>query len=416
MRTRSGITSSGCSVLVLTQNSFRDPLFHGPVVSCLKTLNSAARYAFHVISYEQEQYRIPANEAAAFDAELGVHAIYRHPLTWGRGSLLRKAWELLRGFWLAARLRVRHRTVAVFALANVAGAFAYLIGRALGMKVIVFTFEPHSEFMAECGVWSRRSLKYQLLRRMERRMGQRADYILTGTTHMVERLRAEGSRAHVLRVPSCVDEDVFDFRPDARETVRQRLKAAARPIFVYVGKFGDLYYKDEIAVLCAALRGLVPAAFFLVLTPNPLEEIRTLFRRHGIEEGDDLHLTYSTIETVPDWLSAADMGIVAVPPLPAQRFRSPIKVGEYLDCGLPYIVCRGVSEDDVWAERHGVGVVVEAFTAAAVSREADRIRGLLGEDKDSLRKRCREAGVAYRGKAIAVTAFGHVFQEVCGAR
>jgi hypothetical protein len=363
------MTSSRCSILVLTQNSFCDPLFYGPVVSCLKSLNSPPVYAFHVMSYEQERYRIPVEEAAAFDDELGCHAIYRHPLTWGRGSLLRKAWELLRAFWLAARLRVRHRTVAVFALANVAGAFAYVIGRALGMKVIVFTFEPHSEFMAECGVWSRRSLKYRLLRLMEQRTGQRADFILTGTTHMVERLRAGGSRARVLRVPSCVDEDLFAFRPGAREKVRQRLKTAARPIFVYAGKFGDLYYKDEIAVLCAALRDLVPTAFFLVLSPNPAEEIRTLFRRHGIDEGVDLHVTYSAIAAVPDWLSAADMGIVAVPPLPAQKYRSPIKVGEYLGCGLPYIVCRGVSEDDVWAERHGVGVVVEAFTSTAVSRE-----------------------------------------------
>jgi hypothetical protein len=119
---------------------------------------------------------------------------------------------------------------------------------------------------------------------------------------------------------------------------------------------------------------------------------------------------------MPDWLSAADLGIVAVPPLPAQRFRSPIKVGEYLACGLPYIVCRGVSEDDLWAERYGVGVVIDAFTREAVWRKADRIRALLAEEKTGLRSRCRAAGVAYRGKGIAVTAFGRVFEEVCKAK
>jgi hypothetical protein len=399
-------------VVVFTQNSFRDPLFAGPVLGPLRTLNQEGRYRFHVISYEQDRYRIRADEADAFDRSLEEAGIDRHSLDWGPGTLSRKGYELLKGYLEARAIARRHRPRAIFALGNVAGAFSYLIGRSLGMKVIVFTYEPHSEFMRECGVWSASSLKYRALHRMERIMGMRSDYIATGTRHMVDRLRTWGTAAKVFRVPSCVDANLFRFRPEARVQKRSALRVGDRPVFVYAGKFGDLYYREEIGALCRSLREVAADPFFLVLTPNPEPEVRALFARHGIDSSRDLHVGFAPLEAMPEWLSAADLGIVAVPPLLAQKFRSPIKVGEYLACGLPYVVCRGVSEDDEWAERHSVGVVVDDFGPAAVRAQADRFRERLREDKVSQRERCRSIGIAYRGQNIAVEAFSTIFREI----
>ena len=229
---------------------------------------------------------------------------------------------------------------------------------------------------------------------------------------MVDRLRQWGTAAEVFRVPSCVDEEAFRFRSEARARRRAELGVGDRPVFVYAGKFGDLYYREEIGALCHTLREFVADPFFLVLTPNPEPEVRGLFARHGIDSARDLHVGFSTLEAMPEWLSAADLGIVAVPPLPAQRFRSPIKVGEYLACGLPYVVCRGVSEDDEWAERHAVGVVVEDFGPAAVRAQTRRFRELLSEDKTAQRARCRATGIAYRGQHIAVEAFSRILREI----
>lgn len=400
------------AVLLLTQNSFRDPLFYEPLLASLRALNHDSRYGFHAITYEQERFLIPARERPAFDSSLRAENIHHYPLRWGPGRLSRKAWEFMRAFWLSARIRLRHRPRAILALGNVAGAFGYIIGRALGMKVIIFTYEPHSEFMRDCGVWSATSLKYRLLHLMEYQMGIHADYIATGTLHMVNRLRAWGSRAKVVRIPSCVDDERFLHLPEARAQIRGRLEATGRPVFVYAGKFGDLYYNDEIATLCAKLRELIPDSYFLVLTPNPVEEVRPLFERQGLAKPQDLHVTFAEFEDMPRWLSAADMGIVAVPPLPSQRYRSPIKVGEYLACGLPYIVCRGVSEDDIWAEKHNVGVVLDSFTDDSIRRERSRIRGLLDEEPTSRRGRCREVGLAYRGKSVAVEGFAKILDEI----
>ena len=71
-------------VVIFTQNSFRDPLFAGPVIGPLRTLNRERRYRFHVISYEQDRYRLSAGEAVDFDCALAEQGIDRHPLDWGR--------------------------------------------------------------------------------------------------------------------------------------------------------------------------------------------------------------------------------------------------------------------------------------------------------------------------------------------
>jgi hypothetical protein len=228
----------------------------------------------------------------------------------------------------------------------------------------------------------------------------------------VDRLRAWGSRAEVLRIPSCIDDERFLHLPEARAEIRERLKIATRHVFIYAGKFGDLYYRDEIAVLAAKLRVLIPDSYFLILTPNPVEEVEALFGRSGLTGPQDLYVTFAQFEHMPRWLSAADMGIVAVPPLPSQKYRSPIKVGEYLACGLPYIVCRGVSEDDTWAERHNIGVVLDAFTDNSIERERSRIQSLLDEESSSRRDRCREVGLAYRGKSVAVNGFSRILDEI----
>ncbi|MGL4597045.1 MAG: hypothetical protein ACRCYO_05940 [Bacteroidia bacterium] len=92
------------SILIFSQNSFRDPLFYGTVIVYLKEINQDKRYNFHVISYEQPEFVRSAEEEKQLDEELAAYNIYRYPLTWGAGSMLRKIRELFQGFFLARRI------------------------------------------------------------------------------------------------------------------------------------------------------------------------------------------------------------------------------------------------------------------------------------------------------------------------
>ncbi|WP_375416592.1 hypothetical protein [uncultured Hymenobacter sp.] len=402
------------SVIVYVYNSADDPLFKGNLLPLLVQMTARQPdLRFELITYEQEQYPLTAAQRAERQQTWAAANIHWHPLTWHSGSfkLLKKSYDLTLGMLLCAKLRLSGSR-SILAMCTVAGSFAFIIAKALGLKYFGYQYEPHSEFMLDCGIWSERSLAYRGLHYVEGLVGRHADLLSTGTSHMIDRLDAWQSPARAYRLPTGVDESRFEFTEGGRAAIRARHSLPTdQPVVLYLGKFGDLYYDREIGELFRALLDELPDLHFLVATPDPPARIATLMATAGLP-AERVTITRSAYEEVPAYISAADLGIVAVPPLPSQRFRSPIKVGEYLCCGLPYLVCRGVSEDDLVAVRDHVGVVVEAFTPAEARRVAPQVAAFLAEDKAALRARCRAAGIAYRGLDQFVSVADGIFQQL----
>ncbi|MGI4862324.1 MAG: hypothetical protein ACRYFZ_00260 [Janthinobacterium lividum] len=402
------------SVIVYVYNSADDPLFKGNLLPLLMQMSSRQLdLRFELITYEQVQYPLTAQQRAERQREWAAANINWHPLTWHSGSmkLLKKTYDLTVGLLLCAKLRLAGAQ-SILAMCTVAGSFAFIIAKILGLRYFGYQYEPHSEFMRDCGVWPEQSLAYRGLHYVEGLVGRHADILSTGTSHMIDRLEAWHSPARAYRLPTGVDETRFQFTAEGRARVRARHHLPAdQPVVLYLGKFGDLYYDHEVAELFRALLDKLPNLHFLVATPDPPARIAAMMGQAGLPP-ERVTITRSAYEEVPAYISAADFGIVAVPPLPSQRFRSPIKVGEYLCCGLPYLVCQGVSEDDAVALRDHVGVVVEGFTPAEAWRVVPQIEALLTEDKNTLRARCRQAGIAYRGLDQFVTVANEIFKQL----
>jgi glycosyltransferase involved in cell wall biosynthesis len=402
------------SVIVYVYNSADDPLFKGNLLPLLQLMSQRQPdLRFELITYEQQQYPLTAEERAQRTRDWAAANIHWHPLVWHSGSfkLIKKAYDLLVGLLLCLRLRLAGAR-SILAMCTVAGSFAFLIAKVLGLRYFGHQYEPHSEFMRDCGVWPETSMAYRGLHYVEGLVGRHADILSTGTSHMIERLHEWQSPARAYRLPTGVDEHKFQFTAAGRAAIRARHGLTAeQPVVLYLGKFGDLYYDYEIAEVFRALLDKIPDLHFLVATPDAPDHVTSLMARAGMPAGS-VTITRSAYEEVPSYISAADMGLVAVPPLPSQRFRSPIKVGEYLCCGLPYLVCRGVSEDDLVATKYNVGVVVDAFTTAEAVRVAPQVAAFLAEDRDALRSRCRQAGIAYRGLDQFVPVADEIFKQL----
>jgi hypothetical protein len=402
------------AVIVFVYNSSQDPLFKGNLLLFLQQVGPLQPdLRLHLITFEQKEYRLDSDAQEAQRLAWASDNIIWHPLQWHSGSfkLLKKAYDLLLGFLLCLRLRLSGAR-SIVGLGTVAGSFSFMIAKALGLKYYGYQFEPHSEFMLDCHVWPANSMAYKGLHFMEALTSRYAEILSTGTQHMVKRLASEGSPAKVYLLPSCVDETRFQFSAVGRARVRARYSLSAeQSVVLYLGKFGGIYYDQETADLCAALLQKLPELHFLIATPDLPTYVASLMRQAGVPE-NRVTITRSTFEEVPDYISAADFGLVAVPPTPAQQFRSPIKVGEYLCCGLPYLVCRGVSEDDLVAVRSNVGIVVDAFTPAETARIAPQLAAFLAEPKDVLRARCRAAGIDYRSFKQFVPVVDEIFKQL----
>lgn len=386
--------------LALIYNSYGDPLFQNLIFQYIHPLTKGNwNYTLDLITFEQEKYKVPLADKQKMQERLAEEGVEWHPLDYHSGSLilLKKVYDFIAALRLTARLKRRKNPELIVSMGNTSAAITVKLSRLLDIDMMAYSFEPHSEFMADFGIWDRTGWKFRILKSLEDEAAAHSKYILTGTRHMVKELEGK-THAEVFRAPSCADEDIFIFDQTQRTQIRARLAIGDKKAMVYAGKFGGIYYDQEIANFYKALLVADPTWFFLILSPSDHAEITSWFDEANIPSSS-YHITEAkSPQEVANYLSASDMGLSAIPPLPSQRFRSPIKVGEYLMCGLPFITCKGISEDDHYALANNVGIVVdeidEKFADIVNSQSAEFFK----EDVEALRARCRETGISYRGK------------------
>lgn len=386
--------------VVLIYNSFEDPLFQNIMLQYMKTLVAESGWRFHLITFEQPQYAISETDRKRIHSELNNGNIVWHPRNHHTGKflILKKAWDFASVALLLARLRIRGIKL-IWSFANVAASIAWVYSKIFFFRAIIYSYEPHSQFMVELEQWSKNSMRYKLLNFLELRAGRDAEFVLTGTEHMVEELKNRGAHGEIYRAPTSVDENDFYFRPNARKVINARHGfSETDKIILYTGKFGGLYYTFQVPLFFRLCDENLSNCRFIIVSSNLQEEVMRMIEESGFDANKVLYLTHLPYEEVKVYMSSADLGISAVPPTPSQKFRSPTKVAEYLLCGLPYVTCEGVSEDDIMARKHGVGIVVKEFASESVMSAMPEIREILATEKSEMVKRCRKVGMSYRSK------------------
>ena len=402
-------------IVIFLYNRLFDPLIQGNfwlyIKSYLADQNAPVR--FHVITFEDSRHPL-TDEQKELVAKWQAQGLEWTALKWHPGmGLMQKFRDVLSGFTAVARLRMKgHRHIV--ALGSVAGSFAYMCAAPLRMRLFLYQYEPHSEVSRDAGAWTEASRQFRLARFFERKSAEYAHVIASGTRFMGERLKDEwGVRAEFFRVPTVVNEDKFDHDPDVGAQVRAELGLAPdQPVLFYTGKFGGLYYDVEIAQAFGWLRDYDPQLHLLIVTPNEDEYVHGLFARACIDPAH-YSICHSSYEEIERYYFAGDLGLITIPPGPGQKFRSSIKVGEYLCSGMPFLTPTGVSEDYLHALEQDVGVVVDDFSEAAIRGAWPEIRRYLEMDRDTRRSHCREFGIAYRGFSSLNPVFRTAIEALC---
>lgn len=396
-------------IIIFLYNSIFDPLIQSNIYLYIKAISQKIpdKYEFTIITYEEK------NELHFYESEhnqeilneltlLNIHWIY---LKWRPGlNIVNKFLDLISPLPALIKLKSNGYN-SIVSLASVAGSFAHLYSVVLRFKHYLYQFEPHSDFEVDAKRYKHSSLQYKILNILEKKSVKNAKVISTGTDAMIRTLNQWGTKGIIYKIPSVVNENKFIFSDTERNLIRNELNIPENAIVVlYTGKFGGLYYKEEIIEFLGALLKLNPLYYILIVTPNDKKEIEYLCVKQRIAS-NKLVVTRSTHNAIHQYYFAADIGIVGIPSTPSQMYRSPIKTGEYLASGVPYIVCRGVSDDDLYAERYKIGVVVEGMSASSANYVHPKIMDILSENKEQLRIRCRKYGIEYRGFSVLYPTF-----------
>lgn len=408
------------AVLICASHSFQDPLFNGLMYQYIleHQQQSPQAFRYHIITEEQQAYALAPQEQAQLQAQLAQQNILWHPLPYrgGKFILFKKLWNFITLFFKLWGIKKREKVKLIVGFLAIAGGYAFLISRVLRLKLLVFCFEPHSLYMKEFGIWSEQSLKYKILHQVEVWQATKADYVTAPTKHTVQLLKDWNSKAQIFRVPISVDTEKFSFSAAERARIRQENGVPEdRYAVLYLGKFGGIYYSAElVAQFCKRLLEEEPSLFFFTISPNPSEEVEQAYLDAGLSPEDFVVLNKIPYTEIEGYISACDMGMVAIPPLASQRYRTPVKIGNYLACGLPILLNRGIADDDDMAEEEAVGVVFESLIQEDISIPLQTLRLLMQEEKTILQTRARAAAIQHRGLQNSVDVLLQVFEEVYG--
>ena len=202
-----------------------------------------------------------------------------------------------------------------------------------------------------------RGLKYFLSYNMERSELRKTDRICGVSNKIKQWVKNLTGRDDLVVIPCCMDTNSFSYNSDARLQIRKELGIADNEkVICYSGGLSIWQKIPEIIKCFDLIAGLRDDVKFLFLT-RQVDELEKMIS--VTKQVKNRYIARSCLlKEVPGYLSAADLGIIIRDNIPVNNVASPIKIGEYLSCGLPVILTDGIGDYSDMIRETGVGVVL----------------------------------------------------------
>jgi glycosyltransferase involved in cell wall biosynthesis len=313
-----------------------------------------ANEAFFRVFASGERRRALRNYAAASPAPVYVNYLPPERVPLGRALGDRLVARALRRIARKERPDILHIHSIFYPCVDIR------LKRTLGVKVV---FDYHGSAPEEAvmnGRCRRGDARYSAMKRVERACLINADHVVCVSEAHCEELKKElgPSAPPVTVVPCCADTRIFSRDPKAREETRRRHGLEGKFVAVYAGNFLAWNPAVETVRVLARIARSFPDAHPLILSAkayHPMLE-RELVAR-GLIAGS-YTLADAPHERMPEWLSAADCGVLVRGESPVNRVAFPAKFAEYLACGLPVVMTAVVRDVARIVEGEGLGVVL----------------------------------------------------------
>jgi hypothetical protein len=389
-------------MVVLCSHGLTDPLVRNLMLEYLLRLQRSVP-GREVLLFTEEQ------PAAEVDQVL-LDELLAARITWCplRYDVHGKQWiQKLRSAWTMFRRTRRfvsgHPGSWLVGYHAFGGSYAALLSE-LGLgKNMTVCFEPHSRYMVDMGIWSSGGLRHRLMRTLERLQLRSAEALILPTHAGMAQAIATGAKGELVLQGITIDVDAAAFDQKARAAYREEHGIGDATVLAYVGKLGGIYYSvTEYLTFAKRLLEQRPTVRFLVVAS--VAQLKEL----------EVHELYSRLASAfvlqppiaPDRLhevlSAADLGVIAVPPTPAQAFRTPVKTAHYWASGLPIIIPEGVSDDPVIAAEEQVGIVVKGLPDIDMNAFVLALDRFRASDPHSVRLRCIASAKKHRDTKVMV--------------
>ena len=367
--------------LYLCYFGLREPLVQTQVLPYLRVL-AARGIGVHLLTFEPDMKRAWSTGAEQAERErLAAEGINWSSLPYHkRPSLPATLYDIAAGARAVVRLVREHDIDVIHARAHIPLAMALIAKRFTKCALIFDIRGLMAEEYADAGVWAAGSLKFRVIKKLERTGIRNADQLVVLTEAMKSWLLKNQLRDadHIEVIPCCVDFAGYG-------EVESQVGDAHAFEIVYAGSVTGLYLLEEMGRFFLEVRAREPRAFLRVLTMSSAPEASARLQRAGLET-KDFWVGKVSAHEVSQYLQRARIGLSFRKPTFSQIAASPTKVAEYLAAGLPVVSNAGIGDMDDLLKTESVGVVVRDFTATEFARAAEAALALAEDER--MRARC----------------------------
>ncbi|MCE7055573.1 glycosyltransferase [Algoriphagus sp. AGSA1] len=198
----------------------------------------------------------------------------------------------------------------------------------------------------DLGNLTKGGIVHRILTGIEHRILLESSKVLVRTRHSIDWHTTRYTNLDVQKfflVGNGRDIRKFHFSAERRNEIREQLNLSEELVLIHSGSLGPGYALD---VLFSILRGIKERGIsfkMVFLTRDPgylIPEIPYDIKSQVI-------VLEVAFDQVPDYLMAGDVGVSLRKPGPGTKGILPIKLGEYMMCGLPVLVSRGIGDMDL---------------------------------------------------------------------
>lgn len=192
------------------------------------------------------------------------------------------------------------------------------------------------------------SLILRFLRDVERQAVIKSDHVITRSQAAIDILQARAGAGidtnKFTVVTNGRDERLFNIvSNEQRHLIRSQLGISDDDILlVYAGSLGEQYCIEEMFSILELMKEKTAQVKFLILTGSPDIILNKLTKYTHLRPLIILKSVSS--DDVPNYLSVADLGLALRRPSFSMQGVAPIKLSEYLLCGLPVIATKEIGD------------------------------------------------------------------------
>ncbi len=375
-----------------------------PYISIMEKLLPEDHKIF-LVTYEKNQVRPKATRAVE-SANLSWIPLQYY------GFGLRAGLNFVKHFFRLWRLIRKEKIDEIHPWCTPPGVMGLFLSLVTGKRLVLDSFEPHAEPMAESNTWKRNSMAFKILFWFEGLMSKKASIIIAANPNMKSYMSEKFGLIHsrFYSKPACVNVEDFSLGRKKNSELLKKLGLENKIVCVYAGKFGGSYLEEEIfQLLCEAYQQWGDSFRFLLLNGQDEEYIKSLAKKANFNYSLVIK-RFVPYGEVPDYMGLGDFGLVPFKPVPSKRYGSPIKTGEYLAMGIPIIITKDISSDSDIIEVNQAGYVIKNLNTIDYKKAILRINDMiLLENRTRHERQLRDLAEKYYSFDIASEVYAKIY-------